>query len=155
MSIWLKGSLAVRCIQRARHEYKKAVGSVHDALLAYLDRETSARYRDQSLDAELDLSMVSFMATANDVSKLPSPLRDRLRVIKVPAPTLTHLSQLAASIMRDLEKGDDARHGDDPLAPDELRNIGRAWAPEQFSMRALQSIVLATLVARDQCAMRH
>ena len=57
--------------------------------------------------------------------------------------------------MRDLETGDEARQGDAPLALDELANIGKAWAQAKFSMRALHKIVLATLEARDQFAMRH
>jgi ATP-dependent Lon protease len=41
-----------------------------DALLPFLETETAARYRDVSLDAELDLSAVSYVATANDVTVL-------------------------------------------------------------------------------------
>jgi hypothetical protein len=86
---------------------------------------------------------------------LPSPLRDRFRIIKVPTPTLQHLPQLAAQIMRDLAIDDDARSGDAPLAGDELDVCGKAWSKAGFSMRKLQAIVRATLEARDQCAMRH
>jgi hypothetical protein len=130
-------------------------GRLVDALLPFCDRETAGRYRDQSLDSEIDLSMVSCVACANDVSKLPSPLRDRMRIIRVPAPTLQHLSSLAAQVMRDLAIEDEARAHDEPLAPDELAIIEKAWAKAGFSMRKLQAIVGATLEARDQYAMRH
>jgi len=130
-------------------------GSLTHALLGFLDVETACRYRDQSLDAEVDLSACSFASTANSVEKMPSPLRDRFRIIRVPNPTLAHLPPLAANVMRDLAAQDEARAGDEPLARDELANIGRAWAPYKFSMRALKSIVRGTLEARDSCAMRH
>jgi ATP-dependent Lon protease len=123
--------------------------------LPFLDRETAGRYRDQSLDAELDLSMVTYIATANSVEKLPSPLRDRCRIVKVPAPTLQHLPQLAAQVMRDLTIEDEARQHDPPLAGDELAVIAKAWERSRFSMRSLQKIVSATLDARDSYAMRH
>jgi ATP-dependent Lon protease len=130
-------------------------GRLWDALLPFLDQETAGRYRDQSLDCELDLSRISFAATANDVTKLPGPLRDRFRVIRVPTPTLQHLPALAASVMRDLAAEDEARAGDEPLAEDELDVIGKAWSRAGFSMRSLQKIVGASLEARDQHAMRH
>jgi ATP-dependent Lon protease len=130
-------------------------GRLWDALLPFLDPETAGRYRDQSLDCELDLSGISYVATANDVTKLPSPLRDRMRVIRVPTPTRAHLPALAASVMRDLAAEDEARAGDEPLAEDELDVIGKAWSRAGFSMRSLQKIVGASLDARDQHAMRH
>jgi ATP-dependent Lon protease len=108
-----------------------------------------------SLDAELNLSYVSYIATANSIEDLPGPLRDRFRVVRIPAPTLVHLPVLAASIMRDLAVEDDTRAHDEPLAQDELDVIGRAWTRERFSMRKLQRLVAATLEARDQCAPRH
>jgi ATP-dependent Lon protease len=134
---------------------RHAAGRLHDALLPFLDRETASRYRDQSLDAEIDSSFASFIATANDVSKLPSPLRDRFRIIRVPSPTLQHLPALAANVMRDLAIEDEARAYDAPLATDELAVIGKAWERSRFSMRSLQKIVSATLDARDSYAMRH
>jgi ATP-dependent Lon protease len=135
--------------------HRGANGKMTDALLGYLDRETSARQRDQSLDAELDLSMITYIATANDVSAMPSPLRDRLRIVKVATPTLQHLPPLAAHVMRDLAIDDEARQHDAPLATDELAVIAKAWARARFSMRALQKIVAATLEARDSYAPRH
>jgi ATP-dependent Lon protease len=130
-------------------------GRLWDAILPFLERETAARYRDQSLDCELDLASVSFIATANDATGLPAPLRDRFRIVKVPTPTLEHLPQLAASVMRDLAIEDESRAHDGPLAGDELAVIAKAWARSRFSMRSLQKIVSATLEARDSYAMRH
>ncbi|MBN9007555.1 MAG: AAA family ATPase [Rhizobiales bacterium] len=141
-------------------EVEKAADSTHNgnlwhSMVPFLERETSARYRDGGIDAELDLSHVNHVATANAVDRLPSPLRDRYRMIRVPSPTLAHLPALAVQVMRDLARDDDARAHDDPLAEDELDIIGRAWARERFSMRKLQRLVAATLDARDACAPRH
>lgn len=130
-------------------------GALWSVLLQHTERETAARLRDAALDAELDLSWVCHLATANSVDPLPEALRDRYRIILMPNPTLQHLPQLALNVMRDLAAQDEARAGDEPLAPDELAVIGKAWATRRFSMRALQKIVAATLEARDQHAMRH
>jgi hypothetical protein len=130
-------------------------GNLWSALTPHLERETARRYPESGIDAELDLSHVLHVATANSVERLPSELRDRFRMIKMQAPTLAHLPRLAALVMRDLAAEDDARAHDEPLAEDELENIGRAWARERFSMRKLRRLVEATLEARDTCARRH
>jgi len=130
-------------------------GRLWDSLVPFLERETSARYRETGLDTELALHWCSYLATANSVEGLPGPLLDRFRILRVPAPTLEHLPALAAQVMRDLARHDEDRLHDEPLAGDELAVIGRAWRAERFSMRKLQRIVAATLEVRDACARRH
>jgi ATP-dependent Lon protease len=131
-------------------------GRLWDAMHPFLERETSARYPETGLgDVELDLSWVSYIATANSLDGVPATLIDRFRVLKVPSPTLAHLPALAAVVMRDLARHDDARAHDEPLADDELAVIGKVWRAEKFSMRKLQRIVATTLETRDAHARRH
>ena len=53
------------------------------ALLEILDPEQNANYRDYYLNFHIDLSKVLFIATANDVGRIPAPLRDRMEFIYV------------------------------------------------------------------------
>jgi ATP-dependent Lon protease len=48
-------------------------GNLWSALMPFTERETACRYRDTSLDAQVDVSWVSFVATANDDTGLPAP----------------------------------------------------------------------------------
>jgi ATP-dependent Lon protease len=130
-------------------------GALWNVLLAHLERETASRFRDVSLDAELDCSWVNHLATANTIDPLPAPLKDRYRLIKVPAPGLAHLPQLAANVVAEIERENGEQGFELPLAPDELEVIGRAWERSGFSVRKLQKIVAATLEARASCARRH
>lgn len=116
-------------------------GSFYSVLRQFLEKETAARYRDVSLDAELDLSHISYIATPNDVKNLPGPLRDRFRLVQVPAPTLAHLPALAKQVMAELarDQGIEVEMLPD-LQPDELDVVGRAWSKAGFSMRKLQKI---------------
>jgi ATP-dependent Lon protease len=130
-------------------------GRLWDAILTFLERETAARHRDVSLDAVLDLSWISYIATANGVEELPAALKDRFRIVMVPAPRLADLPRLAANVLRELaiEAGEQGFIW--ALADDELEVIGRAWAKAGFSIRNLQRIILATLEVRNASAMRH
>ena len=51
------------------------------ALLEILDPEQNKHYRDYYLNFHMDLSRVIFIATANDVGRIPAPLRDRMEFI--------------------------------------------------------------------------
>ncbi|RUM72682.1 MAG: endopeptidase La [Sulfurovum sp.] len=51
------------------------------ALLEILDPEQNSKYRDYYLNFNIDLSKAIFIATANDVGRIPAPLRDRMEFI--------------------------------------------------------------------------
>jgi ATP-dependent Lon protease len=51
------------------------------ALLEILDPEQNSKYRDYYLNFNMDLSKAIFIATANDVGRIPHALRDRMEFI--------------------------------------------------------------------------
>jgi hypothetical protein len=131
-------------------------GTILDCLAPFLDPETAVAYPETSLDLEINLAGICYLLTANTLSRLPDPLFDRLRVLKVPRPGVEHLPALSKSVLRALavEAGDDPRWIQ-PLDGEELEVVGRTWSTGTMSIRRLQRILRATTEARSACAIRH
>lgn len=79
-------------------------GNPASALLEVLDPEQNAAFHDNYLDLDYDLSKVLFIATANDISSIPGPLRDRMEMIEVSGYTTEEKIEIARKHLLPREK---------------------------------------------------
>ncbi len=82
-------------------------------LLEILDPEQNAAYRDYYLNFDIDLSKAIFIATANDVGAIPTPLRDRMEFISVSSYTPDEKFEIAKQYLIPQELKKHALHVDE------------------------------------------
>ena len=129
-------------------------GRLWDCLLGFFEPETSVRYPDPALQTNLDLSQISYVATANSLDPLPAPIRDRMRVVAFPKPNADDLDALLPAVIADLarERGLE-QSWVPPFDGVEQTAVARNW--RGGSVRRLRRIVEAVLRERDVRATRN
>ncbi len=92
-------------IDKMSNDYK---GDPSSAMLEVLDAEQNYRFVDHYFEVPIDLSQVTFIATANDISNIPKPLKDRLEIIEISSYTQNEKFHIAKEF---LVKKQRKRHG--------------------------------------------
>lgn len=129
-------------------------GCLQDALVPMLEPATSRSILDTGIELPVDISQVSYLATANGLDGITSPLLDRLRVLTVPAPGPEHLPVVARQIVADLRR---ERNSDERWMPnldgEELDLVAEHWTGG--SMRAVRRMIETIVAGRQAFAARH
>jgi ATP-dependent Lon protease len=94
-------------------------------LLEILDPEQNTAFRDYYTNFNIDLSKAIFIATANDVGRIPAPLRDRMEFISVSSYTPQEKFEIAKRY----------------LLPQELKKHGLKASEVSLSKAALKEVI--------------
>ncbi|TXN06709.1 AAA family ATPase [Methylobacterium sp. WL122] len=129
-------------------------GRLWDALLVMLEPTTARHYMDPAFQVEVDLSQVSWLATANTTKNLPGPLLDRMRVVEVSSPGPADLPALLPGVLAGIAqaRGYDPRFLE-PLDGEEQSAVTTVW--RGGSVRRLTRVVEAIVAVRGKAAHRH
>ncbi|MFN8424524.1 MAG: endopeptidase La [Anaerolineae bacterium] len=106
-------------------------GDPESALLEVLDPAQNHEFRDLYLDVPFDLSDVLFICTANELSQISGPLRDRLEIIDLAGYTETDKLHIARDylIARQVSEAG-LRPGELELTDDAIRQLIRHYTRE-------------------------
>jgi ATP-dependent Lon protease len=100
-------------------------GDPASVLLEVLDPEQNVRFTDNYLEVPFDLSRIMFIATANDLSKLPGPLLDRMERIEFAGYTEKEKLQIAQQF----------------ILPRQLKAAGLSRSVVQFTPDAVSRVI--------------
>jgi len=59
------------------------------ALYSLFELESAKRFKDEFLDLTFDASKINWICTSNYVDQIPAPIRDRVQILSIPAPSLS------------------------------------------------------------------
>lgn len=100
-------------------------GDPTSVLLEILDPEQNHAFRDYYTNFDVDLSQAIFIATANDISTIPAPLRDRMEFIAISSYTPQEKYEIAKKY----------------LIPQELKKHGLSQNEFNISAQALKQVI--------------
>ncbi len=92
-------------------EIDKAGGDSHydpmGALYSLLEHDTAVQFVDEFVEIPIDASSVVWMATANDASRIPDPILNRVNVYEIDAPDQDGAMRIAQLIYSEIRKSHD------------------------------------------------
>ena len=100
-------------------------GDPASVMLEVLDPEQNVKFMDHYLDIPFNLSRIMFIATANDVTKLPGPLLDRMELIEFTGYTEKEKCRIAEKF----------------IIPRQLKAAGLRNAGIEFSREAVARVI--------------
>lgn len=109
-------------IDKLAADYK---GDPTSALLEVLDIEQNNKFVDHYIELPFDLSNVMFITTANDISAIPAPLRDRMEIIEISSYTREEKFHIAK------------KH----LIPKQLEECGFISKELKFTQKAIYALI--------------
>ncbi len=109
-------------IDKLGNDYK---GDPSSALLEVLDGEQNSTFTDHYVEVPFDLSKTLFITTANDASRIPGPLFDRMEIIELYSYTSEDKFKIAK------------KH----LVPKQLKNYGLTRKQIKFTDSGIRGII--------------
>jgi ATP-dependent Lon protease len=122
------------------------------ALYSLLEHDTAQRFVDEFADVAVDASQVIWITTANDERGIPEPIRNRMNVYEIQAPTLEAARRIARHLYTTIrEEHDWGRHfADEP--GDDVLDLLATLAPREMRRALMTGFGNARLDQRDAVA---
>jgi len=119
-------------------------GRVIDTLLTMIEPETGRMWSDECLGGALDLTHVSWLMCANDLSLIDPTLRSRVRCIAVAGPDVTDFGALYRRMLEDIAREFDTDPALlPPLEPSVVAALARGFEQTRSIRRLRRALEIA------------
>jgi len=106
-------------------------GDPASAMLEVLDPEQNKNFGDHYIECEYDLSKVMFIMTANDLGRIPGPLRDRMEIINLSGYTPAEKQQIGKRYLwKRATKSNGLEEYNANIGDSTLFDVVRGWTKE-------------------------
>jgi len=120
------------------------------ALYELLEVDTATRFVDEFVEVPIDASGAVWLATANDASRIPEPLLNRLNVYEIDAPDAEGSLRIAASIYHEVRSTHDwGRKFPEELSQSALEKFA-SLPPREMRRSIHAAFGNAKIAARDE-----
>lgn len=117
------------------------------ALLTLLEPETARRFHDPFLSTEVDLSHVTWIAGANSVKGLPSPILSRFQVIEVEAPDGRDWSSIRVALAREFASAHQIAIETLPVLEPQVDDMMRMLLDRRRDLRVVRRVFAEVIAA--------
>lgn len=102
------------------------------ALYELLEGGTATRFVDEFVEVPIDASGAVWFATANDASRIPEPILNRMNVYEIEPPDAAGAMRIARSIYREIRNGHDWGKGFPETPSDSLLEKLSTFGPREM-----------------------
>jgi hypothetical protein len=117
------------------------------AVLTLLEPETAKRFHDPFLSTEVDLSHVTWIAGANSLRGLPSPILSRFHVIKVEAPDGRDWPEIRSALTKDFARSSQVSIDALPVLEPSVDEMMRMLLDKRRDLRVVRRVFEEVLLA--------
>ena len=113
----------------------------YGALLQLLERDTAQHFKDEYLDVSINASAIVWVATANDVDRIPDYILSRMAVYDVPSPTKDEAFFIAQRIYDGIRA--ELQWDFEPSLPESIYELVTAIPPREMRKKLMDAMASA------------
>src|SRR6266581_401452 len=120
------------------------------ALYMLLERDTAAEFVDEFVEIPIDASGVVWIATANENSKIPDPILNRMNVYEIASPDRDGSGRIAQAIYGEIRGSHDWGKDFPERLPQEVQNRLAELSPREMRRAVMNAFGNAKLAGRAE-----
>jgi ATP-dependent Lon protease len=120
------------------------------ALYSLLEPDTAMQFVDEFVEIPIDASNVVWIATANEHSRIPEPILNRMNVYEIEAPDHEGARRIALAIYAEIRGSHDWGRAFPEAPSDAVLDLLAAFGPREMRRAILNAFGNAKLAARDE-----